>query len=199
MTRTLWAVWTGAVLALVGGCASGPLLDNPLPLTPAAEVTQNPLYVPLGPTFDAYRKVFTCAQTTLLEFGFEILESNQFEGRIETLPRTAPGVLRPFKSGSPGFYDRVLETVQSYRHRAVVLVQPADNGGYWIRVTVFKELEDLPRPVRSVAGAANFRVDNNVERTFEVIDPTVFEASWIPRGQDVPVEQVLLARMKKCL
>jgi len=199
MTRTLWAVWTGAVLALVGGCASGPLLDNPLPLAPTAEVTQNPLYVPLGPTFEAYRKVFTCAQTTLTEFGFEILESNQFEGRIETLPRTAPGVLRPFKAGSPDFYDRVLSTVQSYRHRAIVLVQPADAGGYWIRVTVFKELEDLPRPVRSVAGAANFRVDNNVERQFEVIDPTVFEASWIPRGEDVPVEQSLLARMKKCL
>ncbi len=205
MTRTLWTVWTGAMLALVGGCASGPLLDNPLPVQaagpsgPAANCEQNPMYVPLGPTFDAYRKVFNCALSTLSDFGFEILESNQFEGRIETLPRVAPGVGRFLSPGSPGLYSRLLETVQTYRHRAQVLIQPAKNGGYWIKVTVFKELEDLPKPVRATLGSANFRVDNNVERQFEVIDPTVFEANWIPRGQDVPVEQVLLARMKKCL
>ena len=34
---------------------------------------------------------------------------------------------------------------------------------------------------------------------FEVIDPTYFESNWIPKGEDVQIEQQLLARMKKCL
>ena len=69
-------------------------------------------------------------------------------------------------------------------------------GGFFIEVTVFKELEDLPRPVRATQGAAIFRADNNVERQFTVIDPTIFEANWIPRGRDVEVEQVLLRKLK---
>ena len=70
---------------------------------------------------------------------------------------------------------------------------------YWVRVTVYKELEDLPRPVRATIGGANFRTNNDVERPFEVVDPTLLEASWLPRGEDVDVEQQLLARIRKCL
>ncbi|MCI0461932.1 MAG: hypothetical protein L0Z62_33690 [Gemmataceae bacterium] len=201
MRRTRWLVCAGAVLALAGGCASGPLLDNPAFVAPAAAEC-NPMYVGLGPTQTSYRKVFEGAVAALTDYGFEILETNTFDGRIETLPRIAPGLLRPFMSGSHDPYGRLLATFQTYRHRAQVLIQPAPTGGpggYWVRVTVFRELEDLPRPVRSTQGAANFRTDNNVERTVEVIDPTVFEANWVPRGRDVEVEQQLLARLKRCL
>jgi hypothetical protein len=199
MRRTLWTVWTAAALALAG-CASGPLVDNPV-LTGAAvpaECEANPMYLPLGPTRESYFKVFDCALSTLNDFGFVIAEQNTFEGRIETQPRIAPGILRPLRPGSPSFADRLLETAQTYRHRATVLINPADNGGYWIKVTVFKELEDLPRPTRSVIGAANFRVDNNVERKYEVVDPTLLESSWIPRGEDIDIEQQLLCRLKQC-
>ena len=43
-------------------------------------------------------------------------------------------------------------------------------------------MEDLPRPVRSTAGAASFRDAVSVERQFEVIDPTVFENNWFFLG-----------------
>jgi hypothetical protein len=66
-------------------------------------------------------------------------------------------------------------------------------------VTVYKELEDLPRPVRATAGAAAFRTDNNVERKYEVVDPTLLESNWLPRGEDHDIEQLLLARIRKCL
>jgi hypothetical protein len=138
--------------------------------------------------------------SALLDFGFQISEYNNFlEGRIETLPRVAPGLFRFWQVGSPDLYDRLLETAQSYRHRAVVLIQPAINGGYWVKVTVYKELEDLPRPVRALVGAASFRTTNTVERQFEVVDPTLLEANWLPRGQDHDIEQQLLARIKRCL
>ena len=57
----------------------------------------------------------------------------------------------------------------------------------------------LPRPTRMTAGAASFRSDNTVERQFEVIDPTIYEATWIPLGRDVKLEQVILARLKQCM
>jgi hypothetical protein len=198
MRRTLWTVCTSAVLAILSGCATGPLLDNPLPVRPAGvvEVEQNPVFVGQGPV--SYRKVYEHAERVLIDFGFEILESAPYEGRIETLPRIAPGLLTALKPGSPDPYERLLATLQTYRHRAVVRVQPAGPlGGFFVHVTVYKELEDLPRPVRATAGAANFRVDNNLERQYSVVDPTVFEANWIPRGRDVDIEQILLQRLKE--
>ena len=204
MARTLGTVWAVALLALAGGCmTAGPApeaaLDAPGVVPPPGEavaVLENPMYVPLGPTFESYRKVFDATLSTLSDFGFRILESNMYDGHIETVPRTAPGLLLFLKPGNPDPYDRLLMTLQSYRHRCFVVVQPAKNGGYFISLSVFKELEDLPRPVRATAGAAVFRNENNVERQFEVIDPTVFESTWIPKGQDVDIEQMLLERIK---
>ena len=118
-------------------------------------------------------------------------------GCIETQPRIAPGILNPFKSGSPDTYERFLSLLQTYRHRAVINIQPAGQlGGFFVKVTVYKELEDLPKPVRATAGAAIFRVDNNVQRQFTVVDPTVYESNWIPQGEDKDIEQVLLRRLK---
>ena len=33
----------------------------------------------------------------------------------------------------------------------------------------------------------------------EVIDPTVYEPTWIPRGRDTEMEQEILRRLKKCM
>jgi len=197
MRRTLWTAWTGLALGLLSGCATGPLLDNPLPLPPgptAIEGEANPVFVPQGPM--SYRNVYEHALNVLADFGFEILEANAWEGRIETMPRIAPGFLQFLKPGNPDSYERLLSTLQTYRHRVSILIQPAQTGGFFIHVTVLKELEDLPRPVRATAGAAIFRTDNNVERQFTVIDPTVFESNWIPKGRDFQVEQVLLGKLK---
>src|SRR4029077_3539086 len=96
-------------------------------------------------------------------------------------------------------YDRLLATTQSYRHRVSVRVQEAVNGGYFVEVVARKELEDLPRPVRATVGAAVFRNEPTVERQFEVIDPVFFDSGWIPKGRDVPLEQEIIRRLKKCM
>jgi hypothetical protein len=194
MRATLWTTWFGMALLLVAGCATGPLLDNPVPVSEAPQAEANPVYVAPGPM--SYRKVFEHAQQVLADFGFEMRESNIFEGRIETQPRIAPGILQPWKPGTPDAYERVLSTFQTFRHRAIIKIEPAQQTGFFIHVIVYKEEEDLPRPVRATAGAANFRVDNNVQRQFTVVDPTVFESNWIPRGRDAGVEQILLGRLK---
>src|SRR5579862_1312884 len=125
MRRLLWTALTGLALGLLPGCATGPLLENPLsvPGGPVIEGEANPVFVPQGPI--SYSKVFEHALDVLTDFGFEILESNAYEGRIETLPRVAPGFLQFLKPGNPDAYERLLATLQSYRHRATVMIQPA--------------------------------------------------------------------------
>jgi hypothetical protein len=196
MRRLCWTALTGLALALFSGCASGPPLANPLPLAEpgVADAEHNPVFVPQGPM--SYRKVYEHALDVLADFGFEIAEHNFWEGRIETMPRIAPGYLLFMKPGNADSYQRLLATFQTYRHRATVLIQPSQMGGCFITVTVYKELEDLPKPVRSTAGGAIFRTDNNIDRQYIVVDPTIFEASWIPKGRDPDVEQQLLQKLK---
>jgi hypothetical protein len=197
MLRTVGTAWTGLAILLFAGCATGPLLESPVSVgVPVQQVDAepNPLYVPQGPM--SYRKVFEHCMEVMSDFGFEILQENEFQGHIESLPRTSPGVLLFLKSGNPDFYQRFLSTLQSYRNRALIDIQPAQTGGFYITVTVYKELEDLPRPTRATSGAI-FRVDNNVQRQYTVVDPTIFESSWIPRGRDLEIEQILLQRLKR--
>src|SRR5262245_3731585 len=195
---TMRPTWRWAwILLLTAGCLtpvveSGPLLGP----QPTVDI-ENPVYIPLGP--DSYGMVFEHVLSVLIDSGFEIQESNRFDGRIETLPRIAPGVGLFLKPGSPSFYERVLSTFQTYRHRVSVLIQPADAGGFFIEVIVRKELEDLARPTRATAGAALFRNENNIDRQFEVIDPTVVDSHWIYKSRDHFFEQKLIARLKACM
>ncbi|MBI1917622.1 MAG: hypothetical protein HYS12_23250 [Planctomycetes bacterium] len=193
MRASLNLAWSGALGLLCGGCMSGPLLDNPGRVPSAsAHPVANPVYIHQGPL--AYGLVFEKVYDVIDDY-FEIAYANRYDGRIETFPRIAPGLEQPWKPGSPDFHQRLLATLQSIRHRAVVLIQPADNGGFFVDVRVFKELEDVARPIRATAGSASFRSDNTIERQFEVVDPTVVESNWIPLGRDVKLEQVILKRL----
>jgi hypothetical protein len=193
-------LWTAALLTLGAGCQAGaPLLEGPA-LVPAGSAIvhdQNPVFVPLGP--ESYGQVFENCLRVLVDYGFEIRESNRYDGRIECLPRISPGLGLILKPGSPDLRDRLLATTQTFRHRVSMAIQPADNGGFFIEVTARKELEDVPRPVQSTVGAAVFRNEPTVERQFEVIDPAFFETGWIYRGRDVPLEQEIIRRLKKCM
>lgn len=186
------------LLVLLAGCVSQPTVDGqqkPAACGPILEA--NPIFIPLGP--DAYGKVFEGVLSVLIDNGFEILESNRYDGRIETAPRIAHGWGVRAIYGSPSWYERALATAQTYRHRVSVVIQPADSGGYFIEVCVRKELEDLPRPLRATAGAAIFRLENNVERQFEVIDPNVMNSMWIYKGRDEPYEQRIICQLKKLI
>lgn len=190
-----------AALVVLAACQSpGPLLD-PAPLQPvnAAAEDQNPIYLPLGP--QSYGQVFETVLQLLSDYNFEIAngDTNRYDGRIETIPRISPGLGLILKPGSPNLYDRLLSTLQTYRHRVSVVIMPAQQGGYFVEVIARKELEDLPRPLRSTIGASIFRLDNTVDRQYEVIDATFFEPSWIFKCRDVSLEQELIRRLKRAL
>jgi hypothetical protein len=192
MRRTLL---TALFAVSLGGCASGPLVENPLLIrTDKVVPHENPVYIPQGPM--AYARVFEKVLDVLDDY-WEIGYANRYDGRIETLPRVAPGLERPWVPGSPDFNQRLLAFLQTIRHRAIVRISTADDGGYFIDVKVYKELEDFPNPNRAVAGAATFTINDTVERQYEVIEPAVFESSWIPIGRDTKLEQVLLDRLAR--
>jgi hypothetical protein len=200
--RTAIRIMTAVILAWMTGCQSlGPMIE-PTPLQPInANVNEdaNPVFLPLGPY--SYGQVFETCEQILMDYGFELSngDTDRYGGRIEVLPRTAPGLALILKPGSPNLYDRLLATLQTYRHRVSVVIMPAQQGGYFVEIIARKELEDLPRPVRSTVGGAIFRNDNNVDRQYEVIDATFFESNWIYKGRDVPLEQELIRRLKRTL
>jgi len=199
MRRLYAAAWAAALTAIAGGCASGPLADNPALVTPGAGPAigvDNPVYIPLGPP--SYGLVFEKVLDIVSEY-FEVSYANRYDGRIETFPLIAPGYEQIWKPGSPDYYERLLATFQTMRYRAVILIQPADDGGFFVQVTIFREEEDLERPTQSTAGAAAFRSAPTVERQYEVIDASVLDANWIPRGRETSLEQEILQRLKKCM
>jgi len=191
-----------AWLVLMVGCTRpGSLFEQPEPPPmapgPVLSTESNPVFIELGHRH--YGLVFESCLRTLLDYEFEILESNRYDGRIETVPRIAPGILNILRPGSPNLRERVLATTQTYRHRVSLRIQPADNSGYFIEVIARKELEDLPKPVRGTVGGAVFRSENTVERQFEVIDPIFFEPMWIFKGRDTALEQEIINRLVGCM
>jgi hypothetical protein len=197
MRRIILAAGVAQALALAG-CATGPLADNPLRLRPAPNPVENPVVVSPGqPGPAAYADVFEKVLSVVTEY-FEISYANRYDGRIETYPKIAPGLEQPWRPGSPDSRERLLATVQSMRNRCFVRIEPNDQGGYLVQVTVFRELEDVPRPDRQSAGVASFRDATTVDRSFEVIDQSVLSANWIPKGRDTCFEQALLQKIQKC-
>ena len=199
-------VWMGRgpllavlLLAMLAGCESfGTQMREPPALIPAganAEQDANPVFIPPH----IYGQVFETLLHVLHDYDFEIAESNRYDGRIEAIPRSSPGLFQMLRPGSPDLWDRLLATTQTYRHRVSIIIQPANNGGYYVEVIARKELEDLPKPIRANLGGAIFRTENNFDRQFEVIDPTFFESAWIFKGRDVPLEQELICRIKRRL
>ena len=88
-----------------------------------------------------------------------LLGSTLTEGRIDTFPKPGATLLEPWDHDSADSYERLESTLQSIRRYAVVKVIPAENGGFWVDVAVFKELENLRQPEHATAGSATFRND----------------------------------------
>src|SRR5262245_35643891 len=117
----MWRVLFVASFAVsLAGCASGPLLENPLRIRPERAVPhENPLYVPQGE--QVYARVFDKVLDVLSDY-YDVAYSSRYDGRIETVPATAPGIEQPWKPGSPDLYQRLHAFFQTIRHRAIVVI-----------------------------------------------------------------------------
>ncbi len=200
MVRIGWTTWTALGALLLSGCyATGPLQENPILVRPEkVGGCENPVYVPLGPS--SYPLVWD-KTIDIIDDYFDVAFANRYDGRIETYPRIAPGLGQPWKPGSPDLYQRTLASFQSIRHRAIVRIAVADDGGFFIDVKVLKELEDLAVPAYATTGSAAFGGFPTVERQYEVIDASLYDPNWIPIDRagrpmrDLLLEQVILERI----
>jgi hypothetical protein len=117
------------------------------------------------------------------------------EGRIDTFYQGGSTVLEPWRGDSADAYEKLESTLQSIRRRAVVRVIPAD-GGFLVDVAVFKELEDLPQPEYSTAGAATLRYDGSIDRFTQPVAGDAPPFGWIPQGRDLILEQRMLSDLQ---
>ncbi len=110
------------------------------------------------------------------------------EGKLDTRPKIGATLLEPWHRDSADQYSRLEATLQTIRRRAEVQVSPRE-GGYWVSVLVFKELEDLAAPTGATTSSATFRNDSTLNRVESPIGEAEVHAGWISLGRDTALEQ----------
>lgn len=195
MGKLVRAGWVGVVG--LGGCTSIPPLDNPTLVRPGESAVENPVVVAPGtPTPEGYRDMYERILDAVDDY-FQIKPGSRYSGQIETFPRIAPGFEQFWKPGSPDNRERLLATLQTVRHYAVVQIWAGERGGYRVYVEVYKEVEDNGQPVGARSGVAVFQEASTVDRRVEVVTPEAREDRWIPAGRDPALEQTLLRKIQQ--
>lgn len=117
------------------------------------------------------------------------------EGRIETPYQSGATIFEPHRKDTVGAFNQWQSTLQTIRRRAVIRVIPQADG-YLVDLRVDKELEDLPHPEQSTAGAASFRTDNSLRSVAsQEVDRVRSSPYWIALGRDTPLEQRMLGEI----
>jgi hypothetical protein len=190
---------SGFLLTLfaAGGCAS---MDSPLgglfdPLA-APKLIENPLLVPYSNPDVVWNQVVDVVDDYFVIAQEQPVRTAEYvtEGQLLTRPLVGATIFEPWHGDSANAYERLESTLQSIRRTAKVQVTP-DPRGFLVRVMVLKEVEDLAQ-VSPGTGAANFRNDTSLER-FPVVEgehPT--DLGWVPLGNDVALEQEILAKLQ---
>ena len=164
--------------------------DNP----PVAQDVPNPVTVPMvaremvmDEVADELDNYFRIAREERVRLVDEIMT----EGWIETHPETGSTLFEPWRKDSTRGYERLHATLQSVRRFAKVRVIPTSNS-YLIDVKVYKELEEMPQPIRSTAQGPFLRHDSSLgfDQT-DMFDPPP-NKGWIPMGRDISLEQRIL-------
>jgi hypothetical protein len=193
----------GGFLILLGGCAEPwwappeglpPLMQTP----PMPAASANPVFIPIADPQCAWEVIADVVDdyfTIEREEPVRLIGNVPTEGRLDTLPSVSPTIFEPWRKDSVG-PDRIENTLQTLRRRAVVKVYPAEGGGgYWVDLAVFKELEDLRRPEYSTAGAATLAYDTSLPGLQNPMPRNPRTLGWIPEGRDPLLEQRMLDQL----
>jgi hypothetical protein len=154
----------------------------------------NPLVVPTGDFEQVWNKT-----VAVVDKYFDIESENRLSHTIRTQPQMGATMLEPWALDSTTVQDRVEATLQTIRRAAIVHVDPAPNGGFLVKVEVYKFLEDMAKPDRQAAGRAVFNNDFPVNRVREIVGPVPAPLGWIKRGRDLDLEQAILAGVRDAL
>ena len=204
------AVPAATIMMVLGGCSAGPEWTTPpccpsQPVAPAQTVavpTQppvvayaNPIFVPIGDPQGVWEQVVDVIDDYFRiehEDPVRVVGNTLTEGTLTTVPEVSPTIFEPWRHDTADSPQRLENTLQTMRRRAVVRVIPAPTGGYWVEVQVFKDLEDLVKPEQATAGAATFRYDNTLTQIVNPIGSQPITLGWIAQGRDTSLEQCII-------
>jgi len=127
----------------------------------------------------------------LHKYNFEIARENKLDGIIETDYKVGSGCLEPWHRESVGFKNRVESSLQSIRRRVLVSITPAE-GGFFVNIEAFKELEDLPGIAANSAGGATFQDNRPLQRDLNLVVGQSTPSGWINKGRDPALEAEML-------
>ncbi|MGD9126371.1 MAG: hypothetical protein PVH19_03245 [Planctomycetia bacterium] len=188
---------------VITGCFQARNTYNSNPLDPlgvtlsGVEYYENPVQIPAGQPEQVWEIVID-----VLDDYFEIdheeplrqVENFILEGQVETFPRVGATLLEPWRHDSANLHERIESTVQSIRRKALVRVIPNETG-YQVEVAVYKQLEDVKKPERSVSGVATFRYDDSLDRVVNPVVEVPIDKGWIAIGRDMVLEQRIIAQI----
>ena len=115
------------------------------------------------------------------------------EGRIDTDPVIAAGVLQPWNRNSVTLDARLEATLQSIRRSASVRVVP-EGEGFLVHVAVYNEIENLPQPMNSGASGSDLFFDDLTKLQSPRGSVDVSDG-WIPNGRDCDMEQYIIRQI----
>ncbi len=183
-----------ALLVLLLGCIAAP---RP-PYQPVPVAYDNPVMIPIANyevVWEGVRDVVADNFRIEHEDPLRPIGNSILSGRIDTFPMPGATLLEPWYNDSANEYERLECTLQSIRRHAVVKVIPAQNGGFWVNVAVYKELENVKRPEFATAGSATFRTDATLASRLTPQQTAAANQSWIPQGNDTAAEQRMIGQI----
>jgi len=197
-----WLSLLAIALLVTSGCSGLPPTAQPYGVPRGVLVGQsNPLFVACRDPQAIWETVVDVVDNYFRvehEEPVRVIGATVTEGRLETFPEPGATVFEPWRFDSVGAYERVECTLQSVRRKAQVRVIPGQ-GGFWIDMAVFKELEDAREPFMTTAGAATFHYDTSLVRVVNPIGEQDVTRGWIPYGRDDNLEQRLLGQIQSRL
>ncbi len=151
----------------------------------------NPVFIPVADPHCAWEQV-----VDMVDDYFRIEHEQPAQavgdvGTITTVAEVSPTIFEPWRQDTVDPEQRWENTLQSMRRRAVVRVTPAQ-GGQWVEIQVFKDLEDNRHPERATAGAATLRYDDTLTRVENPVGDQPVTQGWIGRGRDTSLEQYMI-------
>ena len=202
------AIAAGMIAATFAGCGMGPEYAvqpacppgyAPAPAPPALPtvVYANPVFIPIADPQCAWETVVEVVGDYFRiqrEEPVRIVANTPIEGTITTFPQVSPTIFEPWRHDTVDPDQRVENTLQSMRRRAVVRVTPAQ-GGYSVDVAVFKDLENVVRPEHATAGSAAFRYDSTLTGIVNPAEGDQIAQGWIEQGHDASLEQHIIANL----
>jgi hypothetical protein len=198
MWRLLAAIFC---LAAFSGCALEPA-GVASATAPPTVTFENPMFIP-GTDFQRVWETIVDVVDDYFRIEREepvrLVGNVLTEGRLDTFPEVSSTIFEPWRRDSATSYDKIEATLQTMRRYAKIRVVPAE-GGFWVDVAVYKELENMAQPEQATAGRATFPTESTQVRIVNPIGSQEMHLGWdIPKGRDPNLEQLMLCQLRSRL